>query len=256
MLKKISDWFIRNLKKEFLAGLLFLVPLLAAVLIVVWVFNTVDNILQPIIRAFFGHEIVGLGLATTIVLIWGVGLFWHNVVGRNILKAVDRGLEHVPVFSQIYTSAKQVMQALGGVKNAAFRETVLVDFPRAGTKSLAFITNEMVDENSEKFYVVYVPGSPNPTSGFMMLLRENQITRPDLAVDCAMRMIVSCGMVTPDKCRGFGLADGYRAPPGAVPGPLAGSEAPLAVPVTLTEMEKVKTSSCKLEEQDRMQKED
>jgi len=208
MLKKIKHWFVSNLKKEFLAGLLFLVPLLAAILIVVWIFNTVDDILQPIIQAFFGREIVGLGLATTIVLIWGVGLFWHNVVGRNILRTIDRGLEHVPMFSQIYTGAKQVMEALGGAKNAAFRETVLIDFPRAGTKSLAFITNEMFDENNEKFYVVYVPGSPNPTSGFMMLLRENQITRPDLAVDCAMRMIVSCGMVTPDKCRGFGLYDG------------------------------------------------
>ena len=251
MLKKIKHWFVSNLKKEFLAGLLFLVPLLAAILIVVWIFNTVDDILQPIIQAFFGREIVGLGLATTIVLIWGVGLFWHNVVGRNILRTIDRGLEHVPMFSQIYTGAKQVMEALGGAKNAAFRETVLIDFPRAGTKSLAFITNEMFDENNEKFYVVYVPGSPNPTSGFMMLLRENQITRPDLAVDCAMRMIVSCGMVTPDKCRGFGLYDGYHAPVGTVAVPLAEGEVPLAVPIALADVEKVKVQSCKMEEQER-----
>ncbi len=253
MFKKIRDWFMSDLKKEFLAGLLFLVPLLAAVLILLWVFNTVDNILQPIIRAFFGREIVGLGLAITIVLIWGIGLFWHNVVGRNILKAVDKALEHVPVFSQIYTGAKQVMGALGGGERPAFRETVLVDFPRAGTKSLAFITNEMVDENEEKFYVVYVPGSPNPTSGFMMLLRENQITRPDLAVDCAMRMIVSCGMVTPDKCRGFRLYDGYHAPVGTVAVPLAGGGVPLAVPMALADVEKVKVQSCKLEEQERKQ---
>jgi len=240
-------------RKNFLAGLLFLVPFIAAILILAWVFNTIDGILQPIIRLFFGKTITGLGLITTVILILIVGIIWNNGLGRTVLKGLDKVFARVPIFSQVYTGAKQVMESLGGVKRNAFKEAVIIDFPRSGTKSLAFITNVMEDENDQKIYVVYVPGSPNPTSGFLMLLREHQIHRPDLAVDCAMRMIVSCGMVTPDRCRGFGLADGYKAMADSTMSPTGQGEVPLAVPVNLADVTNPK--SCKLEEQERMQRE-
>lgn len=240
-----------SLRRNFIAGLLFIVPVAAAILILAWIFNTIDGILQPVIRVFFGRTITGLGLITTLILIFVFGVIWNNVVGRSILRVMDKVFERVPIFSQIYTGAKQVMESLGGVKKNAFKEAVLIDFPRAGTKSLAFITNVMEDENNQKIYVVYVPGSPNPTSGFLMLLRDHQIHRPDLAVDCAMRMIVSCGMVTPDRCRGFGLADGYKAMADASVAAAGEGEVPLAVPVNLTDVTNPK--SCKLEEQERMQ---
>jgi len=242
MFKKFRDWLKGNLRKEFVAGLLFIVPFLAAILILVWVFGIFDGILQPIIKLFFGREIVGLGLLTTIVLIWVVGLIWQNFIVRSILRGVDKALARLPVFSQIYTGAKQVTESLSGVKRNAFKEAVLIDFPRAGSKSLAFITNEMTDENNEKIYVVYVPGSPNPTSGFLMLLRENQIHRPELGVDCAMQMIVSCGMLTPAKCRGFGLADGYKSLADAA----ATTGEPLAVPINLSDVEKLNAGSAGL----------
>ncbi len=249
---KKHNRLVAFIKKEFMAGLLFLVPFLAAIVILMWVFNTIDGFLQPIIKLIFGREIFGLGLASTIVLIMATGLILHNYLGRAILKYVDKGLEHVPIFSQVYTGTKQVMTSIGGAKNAAFREAVLVDFPQKGVKSLAFITNEMEDEIGEKIYVVYVPGSPNPTSGFLQLLREHQIVRPDLAVDCAMRMIVSCGMVTPDKCRSFGLSDGYRSTAGTAQSLMADGEIPQALPITLSEVEKLKVKSCKLEEQEKL----
>jgi len=230
----------KALRQNFLAGLLFLVPFIAAVLILAWVFNTIDGILQPVIRLFFGRTITGLGLISTLIIIMIFGLIWNNGLGRTVLKGIDKMFEHLPIFSQIYTGAKQVVESLGGVKRNAFKEAVLIDFPRSGTKSLAFITNIMEDENNQKIYVVYVPGSPNPTSGFLMLLREHQIHRPDLAVDCAMRMIVSCGMVTPDKCRGFGLADGYKAMADATV--LSGEgDVPLAVPVNLSDVTESKS---------------
>ncbi|APV44712.1 putative membrane protein [Dehalogenimonas formicexedens] len=241
-----------TLRKDFVAGLLFLVPFLAAIVILLWVFNTIDGFLQPVIRLIFGHEIVGLGVVSTIVLIFVTGLVLQNYLGRFVLRNIDKALEHVPIFSQIYTGAKQVMTSIGGAKNAAFKEAVLVDFPQKGVKSLAFITNELEDNDGQKIYVVYVPGSPNPTSGFLQLLRENQIVRPELAVDCAMRMIVSCGMVTPDKCNTFGLNDGYRAIVTS-PEPLGGDSIPPgAVPIKLSEVETLKVSSCKLEEQEKL----
>jgi uncharacterized membrane protein len=242
MTNKKSNRLITSLRKNFIAGLLFLVPFTAAILILAWIFSTIDGILQPIIKLIFGHEILGLGLISTIALILIFGIIWNNVLGRSILKGVGKVVERVPIFSQIYTGAKQVMESLGGAQRNAFKEAVLIDFPQAGTKSLAFVTNVMDDENGQKIYTVYVPGSPNPTSGFLMLLRDHQIYRPDLAVDCAMRMIVSCGMVTPEKCRGFGLADGYKAPAGADAAPGVEGAVPIAVPVNLSDIVKPKSS--------------
>jgi uncharacterized membrane protein len=237
-LNKIGKWLSANFKKEFFAGLLFLVPLVAAGLIILWLFNILDGILQPVIKLIFGRSIVGLGIVSSILLILIVGIIWHNIIGRAILKSVERGFARIPIFSQVYTGAKQVMESVGGAGNAAFKETVLVDFPIKGTKAIAFITNEMVDENGEKVYVVYMPGSPNPTSGFLQLLREPHISRPDLPVDSAMRMIVSCGMVSPEKCQGFGLADGYRTGQPVIH--KTEDAVPAAVPITLSEIETLK----------------
>lgn len=249
MPNKVSAWIGHAFKKDFLSGLLFLVPFLAAIVILLWLFSTLDGFVQPIIKLIFGREIVGLGLASTLVLIWLTGLVLHNYLGRAVLKSVDKGLQRVPIFSQIYTGAKQVMQSIGGAKNSAFKETVLVDFPQKGVKSLAFITNELRDDAGEKIYVVYVPGSPNPTSGFLQLLRENQIVRPNLGVDCAMRMIVSCGMVAPDKCTNFGLGDSYRDAADAAIAQVPGTASPQAMSITLSELEKLESSSCIANEQ-------
>ncbi|MEE8204587.1 MAG: DUF502 domain-containing protein [Dehalococcoidales bacterium] len=194
-----GHWLLRNLRRNFLAGILVVVPLGIVVFILVWFFVNVDNILQPIIKTIFGNEIIGLGFAVSLILIYLIGLFASNIVGQKLISFGESILAKVPVLRQIYTGAKQVIASLSGtsLNKAAFREVVLVEFPRAGMKTIAFITNEVKDKSGQKLLMIYIPTAPVPTSGYFEIVTEDMVTRTDIGVDEAMQMVISSGMSSP-----------------------------------------------------------
>lgn len=194
--KSPSHWLGKNIRRHFLAGILVVVPLGAAIAVLAWVFVTIDNILQPLIRAIFGQSITGVGFVIVIVLIYITGVFANNFVGRRLINFGESILTRVPVFRQLYTSFKQVLESLSGA-NKAFREVVLVEFPRPGMRTIAFITNELVDKSGKKLLTIYVPTAPNPTSGWLQIVTEDMVTRTDMSVNEAMKMVISSGMVSP-----------------------------------------------------------
>jgi uncharacterized membrane protein len=191
---------VNKTRNHFLAGLLVVIPVAAGLLVLIWVFSTVDSILQPIIALIFGEEITGLGFAITVVLILLIGIVAGNYVGKKIIRYADSILVKVPVFKQIYSGAKQVINSVAGsnaLNKAAFREVALVEFPTNGVWTVAFITNEFTDSTGRTMYGVYIPSTPVPTSGFSGLVTESQITRTNISVDDAFRMIVSGVMISP-----------------------------------------------------------
>ncbi len=203
MVKKEGEssghWLLRNLRRNFLAGILVVVPLGIVVFILVWFFVNVDNILQPIIKTIFGNEIIGLGFAVSLILICLIGLYASNIVGQKLISFGESILAKVPVLRQIYTGSKQVIASLSGtsLSKAAFREVVLVEFPRVGMRTLAFITNELKDKSGQKLLTIFIPTAPIPTSGYLQIVTEDKVTRTDLSVDEAITMIISSGMVSP-----------------------------------------------------------
>jgi len=193
-------WFTGRLRTHFLAGLLVVVPIAASILILVFVFSTIDDILQPFIKNIFGHPIVGLGFGVTIVLVFVVGIIAGNYVGRRLIHFGDSLLKRVPLFRQIYTGAKQVMDGFSGtgaISKAAFREVVLVEFPARGMTTVAFITNEFRAKTGEKLYAVYIPTSPTPWAGFAAIVTEESMTRTTISVDEALKMCISGMMISP-----------------------------------------------------------
>ncbi len=197
-------WFMGRLRTHFLAGVLVIVPIAASVLILVWVFNTIDNILQPIIKEIFGRTITGLGFGVTILLVYIVGIIAGNYVGRRLIHLGDSLLKRVPLFRQVYTGAKQVMEGLSGtgaISKAAFREVVLVEFPTQGMLTIAFITNEFTDESGKILYAIYVPTTPVPSSGFSGIIAADKITHTKLTVDEAFKMVISGIMIAPSSLR-------------------------------------------------------
>jgi uncharacterized membrane protein len=197
-------WFLGRLRTHFLAGLLVVVPIAASILILVWVFRTIDDILQPIIKGFFGHTITGLGFGITIMLIFIVGSLTGNYIGRRLIQFGDSILKKVPLFRQLYTGAKQVMEGLAGtgaITKAAFREVVLVEFPTTGMSTIAFITNEFTDEKGTILYAIYVPTTPIPSSGFSGIISADKITHTKLTVDEALRMVISGIMIAPSSLK-------------------------------------------------------
>ncbi len=199
--KESQPWLVRNVRRNFLTGLLVTVPGALVIIAILWFFNTIDGVLQPLITAFFGREITGLGFAITIVLIYLAGILASNIVGRRLIQFGEWMVGRLPVLSQIYNAAKQAMASLSGASRskAAFREVVLVEYPRKGIWSLAFVSNETRDADGRRLIAVYLPGSPLPTSGFIAMVTEDQVTRTNIPVDVAMKMIISGGIASPPE---------------------------------------------------------
>jgi uncharacterized membrane protein len=201
-----GDGIGKKLRAQFVAGILVVVPVAASVLILIWLFNSIDNILQPIVRTIYGKEIPGVGFGATVVLIYLAGVLARNVVGKRLIKYGDSLLARVPVFRMLYTGIKQILESFSAPNKTGFMQVVLVEFPRKGMQAIAFVTNEMTNTSGEKLISVLIPTAPNPTSGFLQIVREADIVRTRISVDDALKMVVSAGRMTPaEVSRKIGL---------------------------------------------------
>jgi uncharacterized membrane protein len=194
--KAPRDGLGKKLRAQFVAGILVVVPLGASVLILIWIFNGIDNILQPIIRAVLGHTIPGVGFGITVVLIYLAGVVASNLVGKKLISYWESLLARVPVFRQLYTGIKQILDSFSAPRTTGFMQVVLVEFPRKGLRAVGFITNELSTSSGEKLYNVFIPTAPNPTSGFLEIVQEEDMVRTKIPVNEALKMVVSAGRVS------------------------------------------------------------
>lgn len=197
---------MRFLRRYFITGLLVLVPLL----ITIWVLSTLigwmDNSLlllpadwRPAAR--FGREIPGFGVILTLLIILVTGLIATNFLGKRLLMVWEGLLSRVPVVKSIYSSVKQVSDTLFSDSGNAFRQALLVQFPREGSWTIAFLTGQPggdVARHLDGEYVsVYVPTTPNPTGGYFLMMPKQDVIELDISVDEALKYIISMGVVAP-----------------------------------------------------------
>lgn len=183
----------RKLRTQFIAGIIVIVPIGVTILIFIWFFNTIDNILQPVLTYFLGRHIIGAGFVVTIVLTYLAGVLVSNVVGKNLLRWVESLVNRVPVARQLYAGIKQIVESFSAPGKTGFMQVVLAEFPKKGMRSIGFITNETQGKSGKKLLNVFIPTVPNPTTGFLEILSEDEITRTDISVEDALKMIVSAG---------------------------------------------------------------
>ncbi len=195
--KKSGEGWGKKLRDYFIAGILVVVPIGASILILVWVFNSIDHVLQPIIRAIAGHDIAGVGFGVTVVLIFVVGIVTKNFIGRKLLKYFESMITRVPIFRSLYQGIRQVLESLANPNKSGFMRVVLVEFPRRDMWTIAFVTNETVLENGEKLLNLLVPTSPTPWSGFFQIVKETDVIRTNISVEDALKMAVSGGITVP-----------------------------------------------------------
>lgn len=202
-----SHWLVRNLRNNFLAGFLVVIPLAVAIYVIIWLFIKIDDILQPTITAIITYfnpaynEIRGLGFVAAVLIIYLVGVITSNYLGKKVVNFSEKVINKVPIFKQLYNAVKQVIEGLSGagMNKAAFREVVFVEFPRKGMTTPAFITNEFKGVSGEKLYGIYIPTAPVPTSGYFEIVSEENIIHTNLSVDDCIKMVVSGGMIIPDS---------------------------------------------------------
>ncbi len=198
---KHIKWASRNqlskkLRAQFVAGILVIVPLGAAILILVWLFGTVDDILQPVVKLLLGRTIPGVGFGITIALIYLAGVVATNLIGKRLIRYGESLLARVPLFRYLYTGIKRIMESFSTSGEAGFLQVVLVEFPKKGMRVIGFVTSESWDKSGEKLLTVFIPTSPNPTSGYLEIVREHDIIRTNISIDDALKMVLSAGKVS------------------------------------------------------------
>jgi len=166
-LKALRAWLGRKLVKQFVTGIITVVPIGATILILIWIFNAIDSILQPVITAICGHTITGVGFGVTIALIYLAGVVASNVIGKYLVLYIESASRSIPVVSLLYKGIKEVIESILVPGKTGFLEVVLIEFPRKGIKAIGFVTSELCDETGKKMYTVLIPTAPNPTSGFL-----------------------------------------------------------------------------------------
>jgi uncharacterized membrane protein len=185
----------KRLRAQFIAGIVIVVPIGAAILILRWLFLSVDNILQPVAQSLLGYTIPGLGIGITVVIIYLAGVVATNVIGRRLIRYGESLLARVPLFRYVYTGIRQILQSFT-TREGGFLQVVLVEFPKQGMRAIGFVTSESRLESGDKLLNVFIPTSPNPTSGYLEIVRESDVIRTSISIDDALKMVLSGGKVS------------------------------------------------------------
>ena len=195
------------MRKYFVTGLLILVPLAITVWVLSAVINTMDQSLlllpenwQP--QKLLGFYVPGLGTILTIAIVFLTGLLANNLIGNYLVRLWERLLHRIPVVSSLYGSVKQVSDTLFSSSGNAFRKAVLLPYPHADSWTIGFLTGvpggDVKNHLTGDFVSVYVPTTPNPTSGFFLMIERSRVVELDMSVDAALKYIVSMGVVAPE----------------------------------------------------------
>ena len=215
----MSKHFTASWRANFFTGLVVVLPGIISVTVITWLFFTASRITDTLL-IFIPRDItheslddkLGAGpmhwywslvaLLVAVLLTSVVGLLARNYLGKKVIEWVDNSLMRIPLLNKIYGATKQVNEALTSGSKTAFKTVVMVEFPREGMYSVGFLTSELTSDMpgkpSEKLFCVFIPTTPNPTSGFMMMVPENQMTVLDMPVADGLKFIISLGAISPD----------------------------------------------------------
>lgn len=195
------------MRRYFITGLLIWVPLGITIWVMGLLIGTMDKSLLLLPTAYqpeslLGFYIPGIGVILTLLIVFLTGLLAGNLFGQQFLQFSERMLVRIPVVKSIYSSVKQVSDTLFSSSGNAFRKALLVQYPRVGVWTLAFQTGTPAKELAGflpgEHISVYVPTTPNPTSGFFLIMAKSDVIELEMPVDVALTYIISMGVVAPD----------------------------------------------------------
>ncbi len=196
-----------SLRRYLIAGMLVWLPILATVWVLQFIVSVMDRTLlllpQSLRPVSFGVMVPGLGIVFAFVVLLLTGLLVANLLGRRLVLYWEEVLQQIPLVRTIYGGVKSFAETLLSNKGKSFRKVVMLQYPSKGVWSVGFVTSEQLDEISAKLgrvhVCVFVPTTPNPTSGFIMMVPREDVVELDMSVDAAMRMIVTLGVVGPPQ---------------------------------------------------------
>ncbi len=192
----------QSLRVIFGRGLVVIVPVVITIWVLQGLFNAVDQIISPVYDRILQQHIPGLGFVTMVALIFVVGVLSRNLFGIALFSFFERLISSIPLARTIYTAMKDLLAAFqSGKKGRSFRHVVLIEYPRTGMWAIGFVTNELTFEHSsspKELSSVYIPNPPNPTSGMLVLVPQNEMRILKISVEDGLKLVLSGGIVTPD----------------------------------------------------------
>lgn len=209
--KRVIQWFRTN----FFTGLAVVLPTIISVGILVWLFGTISgltDILLFFLPKEWTHQNNGTGpvywywsllsLIVSILIICAIGNLARYYIGKKLILFIENTMLKIPLLNKIYSTVKQINEAFTSSKKSSFKQVVLAEFPRAGIYSIGFLTSEsnkmFSDITRKKLVSVFIPTTPNPTTGFIVLIPEDQIIKLDMSVPDGIKFIISLGSITPE----------------------------------------------------------
>lgn len=204
VLKKTWQHFLRKI----IAGLLAIVPLGITFIILRWLFRETDSILRPAIESFlrdyYGIKIPaagipGAGFLLVIIILYILGIFSTNYLGKKVWRFINNLALKTPIVSPIYNMVKQIIDTISMQDKKAFQRVIMVKLLGSEMNIIGFVTGSSISKSGQKLTHVFIPTTPNPTSGYLQLLTEDQIVETDLSVEEGIKMVISGGVISPEK---------------------------------------------------------
>ena len=187
----------RHVRATLIAGVLILVPIAITYVLLLWVFNSIDGLLAPVVDRSIGRHIPGLGLLVLLIIVYFLGLIWTKRLGRRTIRTLQLFLLKVPLIGAIYGPARKLIESFTGESTAGFKRVVVVEYPKQGTWMIGFLTGISNVVPGTTMGVIYLPTAPTPNSGWVAMVPIQNIYDTTMTVREAMSMVLSGGISSP-----------------------------------------------------------
>ena len=199
---------IAQMRSNFLTGLIIVAPVVITIYLTWTIITFVDDKIVPLVPSVYNpstyidYDIPGFGLFVFVFFTIIVGYFTKNLFGRQLVRMAEGWVDRMPVIRSIYNAIKQIAETVLNQSNASFQNACLVEYPRKGIWAIAFVSTETKGEipgklDQDKMVSVFLPTTPNPTSGFLLFVPARDIVELDMTVEEAAKLVISAGLVTP-----------------------------------------------------------
>lgn len=191
--------FFSHFRLYIFRGILALIPIGLTIFTIRIIYVFIDKRVMEAADQYIGYRIPGLGLLLLIVMLYFVGMTASNVLGRRFFSMIDGFTSRIPLVRTAYQVGKQISDTLSLPEKQIFKRVVLVDYFKPDAWVIGFVTGEIKDEDSEEYLLkVFIPTVPNPTSGFLVILKKSQTKNPNWTIEEAMKMVISGGIIGPE----------------------------------------------------------
>ncbi len=206
-----SVGFKRSTRRKMIAGLLVVLPIFVTFFVIKFLFTMIGGILSPVVvRAvgLFGYSpnnqigefaITSVAFVLTFIALYFIGVIATNFLGKFIISLFETVVNNVPIIKNVYTSSKKLLEIISLPTTQSFKRVVIVEYPRVGMKAFAFVTGNLKTKGGAELVSIFIPTTPNPTSGFLIYLPEQHIKETDLSIEEGMKLIVSGGILVPER---------------------------------------------------------